>query len=162
MDVIRTVVIAPSPMPINAWKIIIGGKMRLIPPGNAGATSKVVINAPSITEVHEAKKTLEMKRLVLLLLLVKSLTKKKLKPPIIAMLKRFMPKATIPPSAKNVACIVSTRVMLRIAAYGPSKTARNVPPTKCPLVPKTIGKFIICAANMKALEMASSAVMERV
>ena len=73
-----------------------------------------------------------------------------------------MPKATIPPSAKNNACIPNTKVMLKIAAYGPKSTARNVPPTKCPLVPKAIGKFIIYAANTNALNIANNAVIERV
>jgi len=51
--------------------------------------------------------------------------------------------------------------MLSIAAYGPSSTARKVPPTRCPLVPNAIGKLIICAANTNALDIASKAVMER-
>ncbi len=78
------------------------------------------------------------------------------------MLNMFMPNATIPPSAKKRACIPKTKVMLNMAAYGPNNTARNVPPTKCPLVPKVIGKFIICAAKTNALEIASNAVIERV
>ena len=41
-------------------------------------------------------------------------------------------------------------------------TARKVPPIKCPLEPKAIGKFIICAANTNALEIANRAVIERV
>ena len=77
------------------------------------------------------------------------------------MLKRFMPNATMPPSAKNRACMLKTRVMLKIAANGPSSTARKVPPIKCPLVPKAIGKLIICAANTNALDIANRAVIER-
>ena len=34
------------------------GRVTAIPPVNAGATSKLVIKAPSITEVHDAMKTL--------------------------------------------------------------------------------------------------------
>jgi hypothetical protein len=37
--------------------------------------------------------------------------------------------------AKKIACIRSTMVMLSMAAGGPSKVARKVPPTRCPLVP---------------------------
>jgi len=51
--------------------------------------------------------------------------------------------------------------MLSIAAYGPNRMARNVPPTRCPLVPNIIGKLIICATNTNALEIASKAVIER-
>ena len=78
------------------------------------------------------------------------------------MLNMFMPNATIPPSAKKSACIPKTKVILNIAAYGPKSTARKVPPTKCPLEPKTIGKLIICAAKTNALEIANRAVIERV
>jgi hypothetical protein len=35
----------------------------------------------------------------------------------------------------------------------PSNIPRNVPPTRCPLLPIAIGKFIICAAKTKALEI---------
>jgi hypothetical protein len=78
------------------------------------------------------------------------------------MLNMFIPNATIPPSAKKSAYIPKTKVILKMAAYGPNSTARKVPPIKCPLVPKSIGKFIICAANTNALEIASRAVIERV
>jgi hypothetical protein len=57
--------------------------------------------------------------------------------------------------------MLKTRVMLKIAANGPSSTARKVPPIKCPLVPKAIGKLIICAANTNALDIANRAVIER-
>jgi hypothetical protein len=89
-------------------------------------------------------------------------TMKKLNPPITAMLNTLAPKVVIPPSAKNNACISNTTVMLNIPANGPSNTARKVPPTRCPLVPKAIGKFIIWAAKTKALEIASIDVKDRV
>jgi hypothetical protein len=133
-----------------------------IPPEKAGATSKLAINAPIMTETQDAMKMLEANHLPLVDFLVRSFIMKKLKPPIIAMLKRFMPKATIPPSEKKRACIPNTIVMLNIAVYGPNNIDRKVPPTRCPLVPKTIGKFIIRAANTKALDMARRAVIERV
>jgi hypothetical protein len=114
-----------------------------------------------MTEVQEAMKTLVVNHFWLEVFLVRSFMRKKLKPPIIAILKRFIPNATIPPSAKKTACIVKTRLMLKIAAYGPRRTAKNVPPTKCPLDPKIIGKLIICAANTKALEIARITLIER-
>jgi len=75
-----------------------------------------------------------------------------------AMLNRLAPKVEIPPSTKITACIKTTMVMLRIAAYGPNKTARKVPPTRCPLAPAKIGKLIIWAAKTKALETANMGV----
>jgi hypothetical protein len=36
------------------------GKVTVNPPENAGAISKLVITAPSITEIHDAIKTLDM------------------------------------------------------------------------------------------------------
>src|SRR3990172_3801358 len=71
------------------------------------------------------------------------------------MLNTFAPNAIKPPSAKKTACINNTIVMLSIPAQGPKRTARKVPPTKCPLVPRIIGKLIICAAKTNALEIAS-------
>ena len=51
--------------------------------------------------------------------------------------------------------------MLSMAGYGPRSMARKVPPTRCPLVPKAMGKFIIWAAKTKALEIARREVMLR-
>jgi len=161
MAVTKTVVMAPSPTPMIACRSSIEGRVTAMPPVNAGATSKLVISAPIITDDHEAKNTQVVNHFELLFLLVSSLISKKLKLPMIAMLKTFMPKAIMPPSAKNVACIPITKVMLNMAAYGPSNTARKVPPIKCPLVPNAIGKLIICAAKTNAAEMASRAAMER-
>jgi len=132
----------------------------MIPSAKAGLISKAATKAPAITESHDATKTHGMKRLLPEEPLVNSLIRKKLNPPITAMLNAFMPNASMPPSAKKNACINKTIVMLSMAAYGPSSTARKVPPTRWPLVPKAIGKLIICAANTKALDMASKAVME--
>jgi hypothetical protein len=111
-------------------------------------------------ESHDATKTLKKNLLLLLDSRVKDLTKKKLNPPITAMLKTFAPNVDKPPSAKISACIIKTIVMPSIAMYGPRSTARKVPPTRCPLVPYKIGKFIIWAAKIKALETASMGVTE--
>lgn len=71
------------------------------------------------------------------------------------------PKVKIPPSAKKMAWIKSTIDMLMTAAWGPSNTARKVPPTRCPEVPYTIGKFSIWATKTKALETAMMGTSER-
>ena len=57
IEVTSTVVIAPSPIPIIPCNTNMDGRVTAIPPVNAGATSKLVIKAPSMTEVHDAMKT---------------------------------------------------------------------------------------------------------
>ena len=131
----------------------------MIPPASAktGETPicKAATKEPTTTESQDARKTLETNLLWLVDFRFISFTKKKLDAPIIAMLNTLAPNAIKPPSAKKTACINSTIVMLSIPAHGPKRIARKVPPTKCPLVPKIIGKLIICAAKTNALEIAS-------
>jgi len=116
MAVTKTVVIAPSPKPMIACRISIEGKVTAMPPVNAGATSKLVMKAPNITDDHEATKTHVVNHFWFLFFLVSTLMRKKLKLPMIAKLNIFMPKAIMPPSAKNAACMPITKVMLKMAA----------------------------------------------
>jgi len=78
-----------------------------------------------------------------------------------AILKMLAPKVEIPPSAKKIAWIKRTIDMLMTAAWGPRSMARNVPPTRCPEVPCTIGKFSSWATKTKALETARTGTSER-
>jgi hypothetical protein len=141
------------------------GTTTAIPPASAKTGEmpicKAAVKEPSTTESHEARKTLEANLLGLEELRLSSFTRKKLRAPIIAMLNTLAPNAIKPPSPNKNACINSTIVMLNIPAYGPRRTETKVPPTKCPLVPRMIGKLIICAANTKALEIASNGAKER-
>lgn len=73
----------------------------------------------------------------------------------------FAPNVKTPPSAKKMAWIKRTIDILMTAAWGPRSMARNVPPTRCPEVPYTIGKFSIWATNTKALETARTGTRER-
>src|SRR3990172_11584519 len=135
------------------------GIATMIPPASAKTGEKPIYKAaakePRTTESHDARKTLETNLLWLVEFRFISFTKKKLNAPTIAMLNTLAPNAIKPPSAKKTACIKRTIVMLSIPAHGPKRIAKKVPPTKCPLVPRIIGKFIICAAKTKALEIAS-------
>ena len=61
------------------------------------------------------------------------------------------PSASSPPSAKKSAWTVNTEAMTRKAACGPRRTARIIPPPRCPLDPVPgIVKLIIWEAKMKA------------
>ena len=63
----------------------------------------------------------------------------------------LQPRASSPPSAKKSAWTVRTEAITRKAACGPRRTARIIPPPRCPLDPVPgIVKLIICAAKMKA------------
>ncbi|OPZ78535.1 MAG: hypothetical protein BWY79_00751 [Actinobacteria bacterium ADurb.Bin444] len=64
-------------------------------------------------------------------------------PPMMAMLKTLAPRAVMPPSAMSRACSMSTAVMTRNPAHGPSNTQAINAPRKCPLVPAATGKFSI-------------------
>ncbi len=76
IEVTRTVVMAPSPTTINPWRNNMEGKVTAKPPENAGAISKLVITAPSITEIHDEIKTLDMNHFWLLFFLVNALMRK--------------------------------------------------------------------------------------
>ena len=60
----------------------------------------------------------------------------------------FKPIALNPPSANKNPCISRTTVRAKVAAHGPTSTAANAPPSKCPLVPAPTGKFNICTAKI--------------
>jgi len=63
----------------------------------------------------------------------------------------LQPRASRPPSAKKRAWTVNTEAMTRKAACGPRRTARIIPPPRCPLEPVPgIVKLIIWEAKMKA------------
>jgi hypothetical protein len=51
-------------------------------------------------------------------------------------------------------------VMLMMVAWGPRSMPSNVPPIRCPHVPPAIGKFIIWAMKMRALETAITGTKE--
>ena len=68
------------------------------------------------------------------------------------MLNTFAPSASTPPSAKTKHWTISTDVMTRTAALGPSRTEHSTPPTMWPDVPPATGKFSIMAAKTKAPE----------
>src|SRR3990170_7817229 len=152
---------APSPKPIITCQNSMAGMVTMTPPASEKAGEMPISTAaarePTTTDNHDAVKTDEANHRVLLDFRVSSFTMKKLREPITAMLNMLAPNAIMPPSAKKNACINRTMVILSIAAQGPKRTARKVPPTRCPLVPYTIGKFIIWAAKTKALEIASMA-----
>ena len=67
-----------------------------------------------------------------------------------AMLSRFAPMTTRPPSWKTMACRATTAVKATTAAQGPRTMAASAAPIRWPDVPPATGKFNICAANMNA------------
>ncbi len=66
------------------------------------------------------------------------------------MFTRFAPSARIPPSLKTRHWTITIPAIESAAAWGPKAMARNVAPTKWPLVPGRTGKLTICAAKTKA------------
>src|SRR3990172_1327056 len=72
------------------------------------------------------------------------------------MLTMLSPRALRPPSANTRAWTTRTTVMTSRPAAGPTSTAANTPPRRCPLIPAITGKLTICAANTKAAARAAS------
>ena len=70
------------------------------------------------------------------------------------MLRMFAPNDSNPPSLNSTACTISTRLIARHPAHGPSITAASTPPNKCPDTGRpSKGKLTICAAKTIAAIM---------
>ena len=69
---------------------------------------------------------------------------------IIAILRTFIPKALNPPSANSKDWITTTIEIQIIPRLGPKPITAKAPPSKWPLVPAAIGKFIIWRTKIKA------------
>ena len=147
-------VMIPSPNPINKCVEIIATRTlprgtETVPPIAYSRTNAIEENTtdnspattePLIRETLVSPNTFFQK--VILNQPVKDVT--------IAILRTFTPRALSPPSAKRRDWITTTIDIQITPRLGPSTITASAQPSKCPLVPAAIGKFIIWSTKIKA------------